>query len=86
VGGLVLRALEPCTVAVGPVVHELAAHDVVRVGPGALRQYVAVAGGVDVQPVLGSRSRDTLADLGPAPLSVGDVVPCGTARGACVVL
>ena len=85
VGGLVLRALEPCTVAVGPVVHELAADEVVAVGPGALRQYVAVAGGVDVPPVLGSRSRDTLADLGPAPLSAGDVLRCGSVQGAAAV-
>lgn len=33
-----------------------------------LRAYVAVAGGVAVEPVLGSRSRDTLSGLGPEPL------------------
>jgi len=81
VGGLVLRALAQCVVAVGPVVHELRVDDIVTVGPGALRQYVAVAGGIDAEPVLGSRSRDTLADLGPLPLAVGDVVRCGSLRG-----
>lgn len=46
-----------------------------------LRGYLAVAGGFDVPPVLGSRSRDTLAGIGPAPLSVGDVLPVGRAAG-----
>ena len=38
-------------------------------GPPAtgLRAYVAVRGGLDVEPVLGSRSTDVLAGLGPAP-------------------
>ncbi len=43
-----------------------------------LRSYVAVRGGVDVPPVLGSRARDTLAGLGPAPLAAGDVLPVGS--------
>lgn len=47
-----------------------------------LRVVVAVRGGVAVTPVLGSRSRDTLAGLGPAPLSAGAVVPVGPATGA----
>ena len=42
-----------------------------------LRCYLAVRGGVDLAPVLGSRSRDTLAGLGPAPLAVGDPLPVG---------
>ncbi len=42
-----------------------------RTWPG-IRAYLAVAGGVDVPPVLGSRSSDTLADLGPPPLRDGD--------------
>ncbi|HWV76502.1 MAG TPA: urea amidolyase family protein [Isoptericola sp.] len=36
------------------------------------RTYVAVRGGVDVRPVLGSRATDTLAHLGPPPLTPGD--------------
>jgi len=43
-----------------------------------LRTYVAVRGGIDVPPVLGSRSTDTLSGLGPAPLAVGDRLPVGT--------
>ena len=47
-----------------------------RVG---LRTYLGVRGGVAAQPVLGSRSYDTLARLGPSPLRPGDVVPVGEA-------
>jgi biotin-dependent carboxylase-like uncharacterized protein len=42
-----------------------------------LRSYLAVRGGVDVRPVLGSRSTDTLSGLGPAPLRPGDELPVG---------
>jgi biotin-dependent carboxylase-like uncharacterized protein len=46
---------------------------VVRLGmpPTGLRSYVAVRGGVDVPAVLGSRSHDVMAGLGPAPLAAG---------------
>ena len=36
-----------------------------------VRAYLAVAGGIDVAPVLGSRSTDILSGLGPAPLADG---------------
>jgi biotin-dependent carboxylase-like uncharacterized protein len=39
------------------------------------RAYVVVRGGFDAPVVLGSRSTDSLAGLGPAALSAGDVVP-----------
>ncbi|NYH79504.1 biotin-dependent carboxylase-like uncharacterized protein [Actinopolyspora biskrensis] len=42
------------------------------------RAYLAVRGGVDVEPVLGSRSTDTLSGLGPDPLRTGDLLPVGT--------
>ncbi|MDO5736866.1 MAG: biotin-dependent carboxyltransferase family protein [Propionibacteriaceae bacterium] len=42
-----------------------------------LRAYVAVSGGVAVEPVLGSRSWDTLAHIGPPPLRPGMVLPTG---------
>jgi biotin-dependent carboxylase-like uncharacterized protein len=56
---------------------------VVDVGAAAVgvRSYVGVAGGVEVPPVLGSRATDLLSGLGPAPLSDGDTVPVGAARG-----
>ncbi|MPQ97032.1 5-oxoprolinase/urea amidolyase family protein [Modestobacter sp. I12A-02628] len=50
-----------------------------RLGPPAtgLRTYLAVRGGIAVPPVLGSRSTDLLAGLGPAVLSPGVVLPVG---------
>lgn len=45
-----------------------------------LRTYVAVRGGIDVEPVLGSRATDILAGLGPKVLAAGDVLPVGTSR------
>ncbi|AOR36505.1 allophanate hydrolase [Streptomyces fodineus] len=42
-----------------------------------VRSYVAVAGGIAVDPVLGSRATDLLSGLGPAPLRDGDVLPLG---------
>jgi biotin-dependent carboxylase-like uncharacterized protein len=46
-----------------------------------LRAYLAVRGGIDVAPVLGSRATDTLSGLGPAPLRDGDRLRLGAARG-----
>ncbi|WP_431245494.1 biotin-dependent carboxyltransferase family protein [Leifsonia xyli] len=46
------------------------------------RWYLTVRGGIAVAPVLGSRSRDTLAGLGPAPLRAGDVLPLGEHPGS----
>jgi biotin-dependent carboxylase-like uncharacterized protein len=45
-----------------------------------LRSYLAVRGGLDVPPVLGSRAADTMAGLGPAPLVPGSVLPIGQDR------
>ena len=45
-----------------------------------VRSYVAVAGGIDVEPVLGSRSTDTLSGLGPPKLVNGMTLPIGTAQ------
>ena len=42
-----------------------------------LRTYLTVRGGIDVPPVLGSRSTDTFAGLGPPPVRAGDVLPVG---------
>jgi biotin-dependent carboxylase-like uncharacterized protein len=50
--------------------------------PSGLRTYLAVRGGIDVEPVLGSRSTDTLSGVGPAPLQSGDVLPVGPAPDA----
>lgn len=69
----------------GAASHEvllLAPGDTLRIGTATvgLRAYVAVLGGFAVDPVLGSRSWDSLARLGPPPLSTGDVLPVGDAR------
>lgn len=45
------------------------------------RTYVAVRGGIDVPRVLGSRSTDLLAGLGPDVLAAGDRLPVG--HSAC---
>lgn len=45
------------------------------------RSYLAVAGGLDVAPVLRSAATDTLAGIGPAPLKAGDRVAIGPAGG-----
>jgi biotin-dependent carboxylase-like uncharacterized protein len=47
------------------------------VPPTGLRTYLAVRGGIAVEPVLGSRSTDILAGLGPDRLAPGAVLPIG---------
>jgi len=51
----------------------------VRLGPppSGLRTYVCVRGGLDLLPVLGSRSTDTLSGIGPAPLEKGTELAVG---------
>ena len=44
-----------------------------------LRSYLSVRGGLAVPAVLGSRATDTLSGVGPAPLTVGEVLPVGPA-------
>ena len=46
-----------------------------------LRSYLGVRGGIEVTPVLGSRSYDVLAAIGPAPLRDGDVLHIGERSG-----
>lgn len=46
-----------------------------------LRNYLAVRGGLDVAPVLGSRSTDLLSGIGPAPLSAGARIAVGEGQG-----
>ncbi len=46
-----------------------------------LRSYLAVRGGIAVEPVLGSRSTDLLSGLGPPPLATGDLLPVGEPDG-----
>ncbi|MFG2605504.1 biotin-dependent carboxyltransferase family protein [Streptomyces sp. NPDC048514] len=79
----------PCPVAVGgrpapwgsPVV--VPAGELLQVGTATagVRGYLAVAGGIAVEPVLGSRATDLLSGLGPAPLTDGTVLPLGAPAG-----
>ncbi|HZD96694.1 MAG TPA: biotin-dependent carboxyltransferase family protein [Micromonosporaceae bacterium] len=68
----------------GPV--PVRAGALVEIGPptAGVRTYVAVAGGIDVPPVLGSRSTDTLSGLGPPRIRDGDVLPVGPPSGGRV--
>lgn len=60
----------------------MSAGDTIEIGvPSAgLRTYIAVRGGVDVPPVLGSRSTDTMSWLGPARTVTGTTLPIGAVR------
>jgi biotin-dependent carboxylase-like uncharacterized protein len=57
------------------------AHDgqVISLGSpnSGLRSYLAVRGGIEVAPVLGSRSYDVMSAIGPQPLQAGDVLNVG---------
>lgn len=55
------------------------AASLLEIGPAhsGLRYYLAVRGGLDVPAVLGSRSRDVLSGIGPAPVADGDLLPVG---------
>jgi biotin-dependent carboxylase-like uncharacterized protein len=57
----------------------LDAGDELEIGPATtgLRVYIAIAGGVDVPEVLGSRATDTMGSIGPPPARAGDVLPIG---------
>jgi KipI family sensor histidine kinase inhibitor len=85
----VTGALVPLTLTSGhaPVpAHEAAfavpAGAVLRLGSptAGLRSYLAVDGGIDVMPELGSRSADPRSGLGPEPLRPGDRLPVGRPR------
>lgn len=56
----------------------------VRLGPPrtGVRSYLAVGGGIAVEPVLGSRSTDTLAGVGPPVVAAGTTLPVGRPCGA----
>jgi len=79
----------PCAVSVDgrPAGHgtpvRLPAGGLLRLGPaqGGVRTYLGVAGGIAVDPVLGSRSTDTLSWTGPPRVEPGAVLPVGTPVG-----
>lgn len=76
-----LRFEVDATVAVHDRVRFVPAGTVLDVGPlgTGVRGYLAVRGGLDVAPVLGSRSTCTLSGLGPPTLQEGDRLAIGRA-------
>ncbi len=56
---------------------------VLRIGAAetGVRAYLAVGGGIAVEPVLGSRSTDTLAWVGPPRVGTGAELPVGPSPG-----
>ena len=64
------------------------AGDVLELDPAerGIRYLLAVRGGIDEPPVLGSRSRDTLAGLGPEPVVAGRVLELGPEPATSVPL
>ena len=67
---------------IGGTVVRIPAGAILRLGspPAGLRTYLAVSGGIDVPPVLGSRSADVHSGLGPPALRRGDRLPVGRTR------
>ena len=77
-GGLIVEALRPVVIARSSDAsrHTLATGDRCRVdaADGSVWAYLSVRGGIAVEPVLGSRSTDTLGGVGPATLRTDDVL------------
>lgn len=88
-GALVVEALRPIVVARSTDAsrHTLATGDRFRVDAPAdsVWAYLSIRGGVDVDPVLGSRSTDTLGHLGPALLRTDDLLDAGVDPGSELV-
>jgi biotin-dependent carboxylase-like uncharacterized protein len=88
-GGLTFRTHAAATIAMtgahcpgldGGAAITIASGTLIRLGAPAhgLRSYLAVRGGVAVEPELGSRSTDTIGHLGPPPLKAGDRLQIGS--------
>lgn len=88
-GGLAVRALRPVVLAssteAAPVVVPAGRLHHLRPSGQRVWEYLAVRGGVDVAPQLGSRATDTLSGLGPPPLRRGDRLPVGRDPGSPIV-
>jgi biotin-dependent carboxylase-like uncharacterized protein len=91
-GGLAIRLADAATVALtGASCPGLDLNAAVSLPAGAsvrlalpadgARSYLAVRGGIDVAPVLGSRSTDLLSGLGPARVRPGEVLAVGAEPG-----
>jgi biotin-dependent carboxylase-like uncharacterized protein len=81
-GAPVVVARNGTSVGMGCAIHLRAGDELALGVPGTgLRCYLAVRGGVDVAPQLGSRSTDVLGRLGPPPLAVGQRLALGPDPG-----
>jgi biotin-dependent carboxylase-like uncharacterized protein len=89
-GNLVVRAAQAALIAtsaeLAPI--SLAPGESHRLAADGTRlwHYLAVRGGIDVDPVLGSRSTDTLSGLGPPPLAAGDRLAIGAEPGSALAV
>ena len=81
VGNLVLEATRPVTVATSrhsaPLALRRGQRVEIALGGGRQWHYLAVRGGIDTEPVLGSRSHDTLSGLGATHLAIGAPLAIG---------
>ncbi len=80
-GALIVEALRPVVIATSTDASRrtLSAGATLRVdaAPGSVWAYLAVRGGIEVEPVLGSRSHDTLGGVGPPALEVDMALSIG---------
>lgn len=62
--------------------------DRIRIGnpDRGLRTYVAIRGGLEIQPVLGSASHDTLSGLGPPRVATADLLPLGPQPAGSIIV
>ena len=88
-GGLIVEAIRPVIVARSTDAsrHTLGTGDRLQIDPpaDAVWAYLAVRGGVESSEVLGSRSHDTLAGIGPPPLTSDMTVSAGADPGTELV-
>jgi biotin-dependent carboxylase-like uncharacterized protein len=89
-GGLRVRATRPVVVATSADMAPAAvpADEVIEVAPweGSLWGYLAVRGGLAVEPVLGSRSQDSRSGIGPPAVVAGSRLPVGPDPGTPVLV
>ena len=80
-GALIVEALRPIVIATSTDASRqtLSAGTRVRIDApaGSVWAYLAVRGGIEVDPVLGSRSHDTLGGIGPPALTADALVDVG---------
>ena len=88
-GGLRVHTSAPAIVATSseraPIAVRAGVATSVEPAPDELWGYLAVRGGIAVEPILGSRSTESRSGLGPPPITAGTTLPIGPDPGAPVV-